>query len=240
MPLPILQPHGDPTITDLLRYYGRAELHWTRHVAEETTLDAGVAFTNPELPRVFEANRMFDVALPDGTTPQQAFDEAEQHFATAGTRCWSWNMNPAAEPSRTDAMAAFLLARGYARRANDVMILKGFPTEPLREVANLTIIPARASFRHSRTIAEEIAADWKAPELADAFMLHLDDPHTDSLLALRGGVAAAFLAVLAAGETGIIAHLHVAAAFRGQGMGRTMMSRALEICARSLFKHFFI
>src|SRR3979490_2990946 len=126
MPLPILQPHADPTVTDLLRYYGRAELHWTRHVAEETVLDTGVAFTNTQLPRVFEANRMFDVALPDGITPQQAFDEAEQHFASVGTRCWFWVMNPAADASRTEAMAAFLLARGYLRRANDVMLLKSF------------------------------------------------------------------------------------------------------------------
>jgi [ribosomal protein S18]-alanine N-acetyltransferase len=240
MPLPVLQPHGDPTGADLLRYYGRAELHWTRQIAEETLLDCGVAFTNKDLPRALDANRMFDVALPEGTTPQQAFEEAGQHFAAAGTRCWSWTMNPAAPPARTAPMTEHLLSRAYARLSNDVMRLSNFPTEPIREVAGLTIIPARASFRHVRAIGEEIARDANAPDAAEALLLHLDDPHTDALLALRDGQAAAYVAVLAVGEIGVIAHLHVAAAFRGQGIGRTMMSRGLEICARSLFRHVFI
>jgi ribosomal-protein-alanine N-acetyltransferase len=183
---------------------------------------------------------MFDVALPDDTSPQQAFDAAEAHFASAGTRCWSWVMNPAAAKTRTEPMAEFLRARGYICEANDVRVLKSFPTDPLREVGDLTIIPARASFRHARAIADEIARDSNVPALADAFMLHLDDSHTDSLLALRGGVAAGYLAVLAVGEIGNIAHLYISAPYRGQGIGRTLMSRALEICARSLFKHVFL
>ena len=120
------------------------------------------------------------------------------------------------------------------------MYLKSFPTEPLREVDNLKIIPARASFRHARALAEESARDWNAPALADAKMLHLDDPHTDALLAIRDGVAAATTAVLSVGEIGAIQELFVSAPFRRQGIGRTMMSRALEICARSLFKHVFV
>jgi ribosomal protein S18 acetylase RimI-like enzyme len=32
----------------------------------------------------------------------------------------------------------------------------------------------------------------------------------------------------------------VAAAFRRQGIGRAMLGRALEVCARSIFRHVFI
>ena len=71
-------------------------------------------------------------------------------------------------------------------------------------------------------------------------MLHLDDSHTDALVAIRDGVATAYLAVLSIGEIGSIQELFVAEAFRRQGIGLTMMSRALEIAARSLFRHVFV
>jgi len=71
-------------------------------------------------------------------------------------------------------------------------------------------------------------------------MMHLDEPHTDALLALKDGHAAALVSVLSVGDLGCIEGLDVARPFRGQGIGRTMMSRAVEICARSLFKHVFL
>ena len=71
-------------------------------------------------------------------------------------------------------------------------------------------------------------------------MLHLDDPHYDALIAMKDGKAVARVGVLAVGDIGRIEPLFVSAPFRRQGVGRTMMSRALEICARSLFKHVFI
>jgi ribosomal protein S18 acetylase RimI-like enzyme len=240
MPLPILQPHSDPGEGDLLRYRARAELHWTRHLAEEVTLDVGTAFANPELAGVYSANCVMDAALPDGTSPEQAMAEVTAHFAAAGTRCWKWVMNPAAPAQRTQPLCDHLLAAGYVREAEDVMYLKSYPSEAIREVGDLKIIPARASFRHMRALAEEGAKDWSAPDLADATMMHLDDSHTDALVAIRGGIAAAYVAVLSVGEIGAIQVLYVSAPFRGQGIGRTMMSRALEICARSLFKHVFL
>jgi ribosomal-protein-alanine N-acetyltransferase len=43
--------------------------------------------------------------------------------------------------------------------------------------------------------------------------------------------------VLAVGEIGRIEQVYVTESTRGQGIGTLMISRALEICARSLFKH---
>jgi ribosomal protein S18 acetylase RimI-like enzyme len=117
------------------------------------------------------------------------------------------------------------------------MHLAGRPAGVVREVAGLTIIPARASFRHARALAGEAAAAWGEPDLVEASLQHLDDPHWDALLALRDGVAVARVGVLAVGEIGRVEHVFVSAPFRRQGIGRTMVGRALEICARSLFKH---
>ena len=71
-------------------------------------------------------------------------------------------------------------------------------------------------------------------------MMHLDDPHWDSLLALRDNEPVAHVGVLAVGEIGRIDDVYVAKKYRRLGIGRTMMSRALEICARSLFKYVFV
>ena len=56
----------------------------------------------------------------------------------------------------------------------------------------------------------------------------------------KDGQPVAWVSVLTVGEMGEIEDLFVSTKFRRQGIARTMMSRALEICARSLFKHVFI
>lgn len=236
MSLPILHITHEPTREDLIRLFHRTELHWTRHLGEETALDAGTAFVNPELPTVSNANRMLDALLPEDLSPAQAVEQVDEHFRAAGTRCLSWLMNPSAPPGRNAPLEAHLLAHGHRRVPDDIYYLAALARTPVREVAGLKIIPARASYRHARQLAEENSQ----PQRADARMLHLDDPHTDALLALKDGRPAATISVLAVGELGAISGFFVSAPFRRQGIGRTMMSRALEICARSLFKHVFL
>ena len=65
----------------------------------------------------------------------------------------------------------------------------------------LRIIPARASFKHARMLHEESAQQWHEPQLAEAAMLHLDDPHYDALIAIKDGAAAAHAGVLAVGRS---------------------------------------
>ena len=112
MPLPILQAHTDPTPADLVRLFHRTELHWVRHVGEEAQLDSGVAFTNPELSRVWDANTMIDAALPAGVSPGEAVAEVEQHFSGAGARCLQWVMNPAAPAAQVAPLTEHLTSRG--------------------------------------------------------------------------------------------------------------------------------
>ena len=240
MPLPILN-NRDASADDLLRFFHRTELHWARQVAEdETTLDCGVTLTNPALPLVHEANQILDAFVPEGMTVNDVIAMVDEPFRAAGTRCWKWTINPSMPPERTRPLEDHLLATGFRRESYDLMYLRGRPAGTVAEAGGLKIIPARASFRHAREIAEAAVAHWKTPGLTDAMMTHIEDPHVDALLALKDGQAVALLMVQAVGELGCIAGLDVAAGHRGQGIGRTMMSRALEICARSLFKHVFL
>ena len=109
--------------------------------------------------------------------------------------------------------------------------------------ASPKIIPARASYRHAEQLVQQQVTD-PDPETARqriaAGMQHYDDPHYETLLAIKDGVAVAEVGVLTIGEIGRIEPLFVAEPFRRQGVAQTMMSRAVEICMRSLFKHIFL
>src|SRR5687767_4839733 len=200
MPLPILQSSRDPTADDLVRYYHRTELHWSRHVAEEATLDVGSALTNRELPDVYHANRMLDMALPEGMTPPEAVAQVDAHFAEQGTACRRWVLAPSAHPVRTRPLADHFAANRWTTHAFDIWHLTRPPSRPAVEAPGLTIIPARASFRHARAMAEELERCYGTPGVADADMNHFDDPSVDALLALKDGKGAGHVAVLSVGD----------------------------------------
>src|SRR5688500_15217608 len=200
MPLPILQGGREASRDDLIRLFHRTELHWTRHLGEEAALDVGTAFANPQLPNVWNANRVLDAALADGTPPADAMEEVRAHFTAQGTRCAQVVMNPSAPPHRTAPLVEHLTGLGWQTRAFDVLYLAGWPGGSLRETPGLTIIPTRASFRHARELFEEAARPWGEPQVAEAAMSHLDDAHWDALLALKSGRAVGGIGVLAVGE----------------------------------------
>src|SRR4051812_24513518 len=242
-PLPILHVTHAPTPDALVRYLLQTEYRWTEHLAEAEQIDAGAAFANPELSLVRDANRIFNAKLPEHTTPEEVIKQVEAHYAERGVRCQAWLIDVSAPPARTEPLVALLQSRGHRPMVEDILYLEHLPRHVVTEVPGVKIIPERASYRHSRQLAEESTAHRPrdlAQQMIEASLSHLDDPHYDALLALREGVAVASVGVLAAGEVGRIEPLYVAAAHRRQGLGRTMMSRALEICARSLFKHIFL
>src|SRR4051812_44377586 len=96
MPLPILHATSQVTPETLVRLFHKTELHWTQHLAEETQLAAGSAFTNPDLPNVYDANRVLGASVAPGTSVDQTIKEVEAHFASRNVRCSSWITNPSA------------------------------------------------------------------------------------------------------------------------------------------------
>jgi ribosomal protein S18 acetylase RimI-like enzyme len=240
MSLPILPSHRSVSTADLIRYFYHAEMEWGRQIAEEATLEVGVALANAALAQVSDANQVVEASLPDGVAPPDAVAEATTYFATQRSGVLKWVMNPSAPPAQTAPLVEQVVAHGFAPRGYDIYYLAGRPAAPISEVAGLTIIPARASFKHARTIAAEAAAHWTIPQFADAAVLHMEDPNTDALLALKDGVPVAYVAVLTVGEIGYISELFVSDRARNGGIGRTMMSRAMEVCARAVHRHVFI
>ena len=243
MPLPVISARHEASESDLLRLFHKTGAMWAGHLAEPEPLDVGTAIVNAELGRVWDANQVRDVALAAGVSPEAAMKEVEGHFAERGSRCLSWVMNPSAPAAQTRPVVEHLLRLGYSAREEEVFYLRRAPEGPIAQVGGLKIIPARASYRHSRELARESAAErWPevADQLAEAWVGHLDDAHFDALIALKEDRAVAGVGVLAVGELGLIEGLFVSKEHRRAGIGRTMMSRAMEICARSLFRHVFL
>lgn len=237
MSLPILNAQPSPDVDSLLRFFLKTERHWTEHLAEETVLDVGSAFINPQLDQYPDANRVLDASLPQGMSPQDAVAEVESHFASAGVKCLRWVMNPSSPIESRRPLIDHLLQTGHRGVATHVYYMNRMPQSPIAQVSGLKIIPARASFRHARELAEESERTLAQPQLADAAVLHLDDPHWDAVLALRDGRAIATGGVLAVGEIGRIDDLYVTESLRRQHIGQTILSRVLESCARSQFRH---
>src|SRR5205814_328108 len=119
----------EPGPTELVRYFHKAQRLWTQHMAEEVELDFGTAFFNPSLSKIVDANCMFDAALPEGTSAQDAMREAETFYAQKGTRCQQWVMNPSAARTQTEPLVEFLLASGYVAETVDILHLTHVTTK---------------------------------------------------------------------------------------------------------------
>src|SRR3954452_25032574 len=102
MSLPILKIADQPSREALIRYFHQTERHWTQHMAEETPLDEGQAFSNAELSDVWDSNRMLDASLPEGTTPGEGIGRVEVLYGSQSSRCYQWVMNPSAPPQRSE------------------------------------------------------------------------------------------------------------------------------------------
>lgn len=235
MPLPILPDVPGPA--DLLRLFHQTELQWARQIAQEATLEYGSAIFNADAPHLADANALHDMALPAGMAAQQVLNAAEAFYADQGTRLEACVINPAAPADDQTALSRELAQRGWRQRSFDVMHTSEprLPDQPA--VEGLKIIPARASFRHARTLVEQATAEEGLSGIADVLMLRYDDPHYDALIAIRDSRAVAHVGVLAVGEIGRIDDLYVAPEARRQGIGRVMVYRAIDICLRSVFRH---
>jgi len=140
-------------------------------------------------------------------------------------------------------MVEFLRARGFAPDPIDIMYLRRrLSGAGIGAADKLQVIPARASYRHAEAIARENVEElWPGLEqLVQARIRRLDDGHFEAMLALENGRAIAGLGILTVGEIGRIENVYVSKDWRRQGIGRLMMIRALDSCARSLFKHVFL
>lgn len=235
MPLPILKTGA--TSSDLVRLFHKCDREYMLGICESTDLDSGTALYAAALPRVYDANRVVDAALAEGATPADAVAEADTLYGGLGLTCFKWVMNPAAPAERIRPLADHLLKLGFRDEASEIMYLRSHVPAEVMERPDVTVLPARASFKHWQQIGEEAASQHGEPQLVEVAMNHLDDSHYDALVAIRDGRAVGRIGVLTVGELGLIEQVHVAEHVRRQGIATLLMSRAIDICSRALLRH---
>jgi len=222
----------------IVRMACKLELDDARGLGEETVLDAGIAVASRALARVHDANRIFDASLVPGTGAEALVQSVDQFFETQGLTCFKWALNPSAPEEYTGPLSDYLLSRGYIRTSADVMRLESARRDVTPGLPGAKIIPARASFRHARALAEfGCASDGRDPELAEAQMARLDNPQYEQFLLLHEGEALGCAGVLSGGEACLIDNVFVLPSARRQGVASRLMARVIDHCARSLFKH---
>jgi len=234
MPLPVLPNASASSPADFIRLYHQSQLEWCRHLGEETELDFGRWICSPALGESEDANCLLDAFLTPGISATQLLSEMDDRCRRAGTTWRRCSLNPSMPAGQTAPLAAALLNAGW-KPSSQELLYKKKGDSPLFQPSDLTIIPSRASYRHYRQLMDE-----REPGAAEIALMHLDDPHVDSLLALRGGQPVGCISVLSTGEFGTLREWYVAAHHRRTGIGRLLLNRALDICARGLLRHVMI
>ncbi len=237
MPLPVLPSHTAPDSSGLLRLFHQSLRQWSGHLGEETALDIGSAIHNSAYPKVFDANTLFDASLPAGSTPAEFMRELEEHYASHNVRCAAIVLNPSVPADQRHPLETHLAESGWNPIPTDVFHTGQCAMIDCPTVDDVKIIPARAGFRQLRELVDQWCAPHEAPGLAEATMLHYDDPSYDALLALRDGKAVGHAGVLTSGEVGFIDDVYVIEPMRGRGLGRVMLNRVMESCRRGLLRH---
>jgi GNAT superfamily N-acetyltransferase len=236
MPLTVLKTIPASSPADLIRLFHQSQLEWSRHLGEEIELDFGRWISNPILPTVDDANCLLDAFIVPGMTAAEVIsqmdDRSQQHW-----RCCT--LNPSMTPDRTGELVAALLAQGWTMQTTDILYRTRAIARALPAINDLTLIPARASFRHYRQLMQQRALTDAGAE-PDAAMLHLDDSHLDALLALQAGNPVGCISVLTTGEVGTVREWYVTPEHRNHGLGRLLLDRAMEICSRSVLRHVMI
>jgi len=252
--LPVLSSNAPASDRDLLRLFYKTEIEWARHLGEETALEIGTAFANCALDRIADANRIMDVACPGDLSPIDLMTIVDTHFASQKSRCLKYVPNISAAPEQTARLVDHLRSRGFWERQLKVMKLDRYCGRP-SESPDIQVVPARAVPQQTRALMADAGQQQVDAQVVEARIAHLDDGRYDLQIALTAtpandreptsiagshrtpSRASACAGVLAVGEIGLIEQLFVASFARRQGLGTFMMHRAIEVCARSMFKH---
>jgi GNAT superfamily N-acetyltransferase len=234
MPLTVLRNIAVATPADLIRLYHQSQLEWCRHLGEEAQLDFGRWISNPSLVNCDDANCLLDAFLFPGISPAQLLAEMANRCRQASTPWRKCTINPSVPTGQTTPLTEMLQSSGWMASSLNIQYRKKGDGD-LFSPPDLTIIPSRASYRHYHQLMDE-----REPGTADIALMHLDDPHVDSLLALRGTEPVGCISVLSAGEIGTIREWYVSAHHRRTGIGGLLLDRALEICVRGLLRHVMI
>lgn len=211
---------------DVAKLFHQMQRRWSEHLIDALADDLGSLYCSTEFPDCPTANRLLDAALPSGLSPERATADLAERFPSG---CLEICPNPHAGVEQTRPWAEYLLRNGWTDASVTIYRAGRLPNTISPSPADVRIIPARASYRHT----EQLFAQYPH---ADAMMRHLDDPHYDLLIALRNDRAIASAGVLSGGETALIEQVCLTPEV-DDATTDALMSRLMQSCIRANFRH---
>ncbi len=216
----------------VLPLFERARAIYCSLGMEMMDFDIGSALIHSQLLPVYDANALFDARLPKGMEIQSAWQKLVELFEENKSKCLEVRPSVVAEQSEIDPLVNHLQSMGWQQHSRAVYRLE---RAIVSEQSQETIISARSAYSLYEALCRKAAGGNE--KLAAYSMLKLDDPRYEVLVLLKDGEIAARTGVLSHGEVGLIEQVHVLSEYRGQGLGKVILNRAIELCARSMFKH---
>jgi len=210
------------------------EYDWALAMGDEISLSGALAISNSLLPKVWDANRVF-VTAGD-------FGELMSDVNSANIRPVVWDVSRMS--TGREAMETALLANGFRRQDSPVQALQNWVGPKVKDPTPhgpLMILPARSARRHYESLCRQwVSEDAQDAELADAMLLHLDDPKFDSRVAMIEGRPVGMAGLQSRGETGRLEDVYVIPELRSRGIGSQLIGRAIELAARAQLKSIFV
>jgi len=219
----------------LLRHAHRLREHWLLHLGEKAALGNSAVAFNSQLPA---GNLVTHVSAQNDDEFEVAKQEVDHFFTEQGTKCQQWLINPAQREDERLRIISGLSRLGWQQDLQTVWKLQS--QEHQLPTTDLQVIPARAGYALLEQLMVGIGQTTEEPQMAEAMLLHLDDPRVDSLLGIQQGRAIATISVLGDGQNALICALGFEAGSASyQSVGKSMVHRAIDVCRRSLFKNVF-
>lgn len=233
MQLPIIDSSSSTTGVDaLVRAIKKANASTCSQSSTQTDLAGATAFHHPTFKNIWDANIVYDLHIPETTTPEDLIAKIENHFANNNATCFKWIPNDLSlEPS----LASALKKHGLREESSLCMRLtRSLNPNPPRN--DLQIIPARALRNEYRELARiSHSHDWdesSSDNMADFQLNALDDPKLDMFIARLYKQVAAAAGVYTVGDIALLWNVVTHPNHRRKGIMATFLHAVLNHAAR--------
>jgi ribosomal protein S18 acetylase RimI-like enzyme len=225
------KPTFDPA--RVLASFSRAQVDFLSLGLEAQPIDLGTALVTPALDQIRDANCVLDARVPAGHNAESLWRNTHTHFRQRGSAMMKLVFSAGASDAERTPLVNVLQQNGWVEQRRNVLRLE---RSPGAAKDGPSVLSARAVRRLYETFARTVAAEIN-PQMADLAMLRLDEPQFEVLVALQGGTVVARAGVLSLGDMGLIENVVVHPAHRRRGLARRLMHGAIDLCARSQFRH---
>lgn len=238
MELPVAPQSYSTSPDTLVRAIIRADVTLARMAAQEIQLESSTIFTNPQRPSIHMCNFAADVRMEAERTAEQALDEIDNHFESAGCRCRMLISN---EPQWGQPLAEAATARKYQRQTADVCLLSNY-TLPATLNDAVQVIPGRAAYKQLQAFRQQAAMEQHsgdtslAEAIAAMYIDHLDEARLEVFLGRIDGEAVGLVNLLTLGQIGVIEWMYTRQETRRRGVARTLLTHAIDHCHRAMFE----